>query len=212
MACQEFREPLGSIGFFMMMHRPICLVSALAGVFLGGAAATGEEEVAPGGAAKQAASPNISSMISAGLPKYEPPSTTKPRADQPQPADAFMGPAAERQDGHEDSKATIVRLPSMIVRDPKLPDKSEILTKQEMARQGMATYIGPEDGLDRGVLNLFTVADLWQRLPFFGHYPLLGFETNEQRGLRLYQEAARRRELEDLNLLMSTGQKAAPKP
>jgi len=96
----------------------------------------------------------------------------------------------------------------MIVRDRKLPDKSEVLTKQEMTRQGMDTYIGPENGLDRGFLNLFTVADLWHHLPILGHYELAGFETNEERGLRLYKEAKRREEMEELSGLTALGQKA----
>lgn len=207
----RFREPTGSIGFFMMtMCRPLCFASALAGVFLGGAAAAGEEATSQAAPVKEvpavapapvrAASPLISSMIAAGLPKYAP----------PKPADGPAVPAAEVQtDQANPNNATIVHLPSVIVRDRKLPKESEILSKKEMAQRGMDTYIGPENGIDRGGLNLFTpVASLWQHLPFFGHHRLLDFETNEQRGLRLYQEAARRQELEDLNFLKAADQKS----
>ena len=96
----------------------------------------------------------------------------------------------------------------MIVRDRKLPKESEILTDQEKARRGMDTYIGPENGLDRGVLNLFTIASLWQRVPFFGRFNIADYKTNEQRGLELYKAAERRQELEDLNFLKTVGQKA----
>jgi len=148
-------------------------------------------------------SPLISSMIAAGLPKYDPTKVS----------DAATLPPSAAPVAPETSSATIVRLPAMIVRDRKLPDKSEVLTKQEMTRQGMDTSIGPENGIDRGFLNLFTVADLWHHLPILGHYELAGFETNEERGLRLYKEAKRREEMEELSGLTSLGKKAdSPAP
>jgi hypothetical protein len=149
-------------------------------------------------AAASTVSPAIASMITAGLPKY----------DATQSSTASVPAAVNEARSAQPSSATIVRLPAMIVRDRKLPDKSEILTKQEMTKQRMDTYIGPENGLDRGFLNLFTVADLWHHLPILGHYELAGFETNEERGLRLYKEAKRREEIDELNGLSSLGQKA----
>jgi hypothetical protein len=188
------------------MFRPFCLLSAFASVFLGGAATAAGDAPAKIDAAKEAdpaatrqtASPLISSMISAGLPKY----------GELKTPEAPAAPAETVPRVAETSSATIVRLPAVIVRDRKLPDKSEVMTKQEMTRQGMETYIGPETGLDRGFLNLFTLADLWHHLPLVGRYELVGFETNEERGLRLYQEARRREELEELNHLSTMGQKA----
>ncbi len=140
-------------------------------------------------------------MIAAGLPKYTPVGTTA-ATDKLTPPEGSTEPDAVA------SKASIVHLPAMIVRDRRLPKASEVMTNAEKARLGMELYIGPENGLDRGVLNLFTVKSLWQRLPFFGRFPLLGFETNEQRGLRLYQEVELREELESLDLLSTVGQKA----
>ena len=190
------------------MDRPLCLVVAviIAGAFLHEPAAAADE-AAQAEAAKQAASPvhtaspAISSMIAAGLPKYEP-GTAKVESDKPAASEGSAEPDAAA------SKATIVHLPAMIVRDRRLPKESEVMSKAEKARRGMELYIGPENGLDRGVLNLFTFKSLWQRLPFFGRFPLLGFETNEQRGLRLYQEAELREELESLKLLTTVGQRA----
>jgi hypothetical protein len=180
--------------------------SVFAVAFLGGAAAMAEDapstpavvREADAATARQAASPLISSMISAGLPKY----------GELKATDAPVVPAGAAPSAPESSSATIVHLPAVIVHDRKLPDKSELLTKQEMTRQGMDTYIGPENGIDRGFLNLFTVADLWHRLPILGRYNLEGFETNEERGLRLYKDARRQEEMEELNGLSALGQKA----
>ncbi len=137
-------------------------------------------------------------MISAGLPKF----------DTAKTSDAATGESLMPPKAPETSSATIIRLPAMIVHDRRLPDKSELLTRQEMTRQGMDTYIGPENGIDRGFLNLFTVADLWHHLPILGRYKLEGFETNEERGLRLYKEAKLREEMEELSGLTSLGRKA----
>jgi hypothetical protein len=193
------------------MQRPLYLLSALAAAFLGGAAAVAEEasstlavvKEADAATARPVASPLISSMISAGLPKY----------GELKSPDAPVVPAGAAPTAPESSSATIVHLPAVIVHDRKLPDKSEVLTKHEMARQGMDTYIGPENGIDRGFLNLFTVAELWHHLPILGRYKFEGFETNEERGLRLYQEARLREEMEELSGLTSLGRKAdSPAP
>ena len=191
------------------MERPLCFVAAiLAAAVLREPAAAADAAAQAEAATKvtspapaQTASPVISSMIAAGLPKYEP-GAAKAATDKP------ASPAGSTEPDAVASKATIVHLTSMIVRNQRLPTPSEVMTDKEKARRGMDTYIGPENGIDRGFLNLFTIASLWQRLPFFGRFNLDGFETNEQRGLRLYKAAELRQQFEDLNHLNSVGEKA----
>ncbi|MEO5959992.1 MAG: hypothetical protein ABIZ49_10380 [Opitutaceae bacterium] len=79
----------------------------------------------------------------------------------------------------------IIRLPEMIVRERKLPSLLEV-NKSELARRAMEHYLGPENGFDRGFLNLFTSA----QIPIFA---LFGSVSNEARAMALYREEENRR-------------------
>jgi hypothetical protein len=188
--------------FFAAVNRP---VYALLLIAAGGSLAvrTLAQESAP---APPAGSSHASEMIVRAArqltAKSQPPtsaSPTIPRVEADRPAN------------------DIVRLPSYIVRERpmKLPEREEVMSEPDLARIGMNRYIGLEDGFDRGFLNRFTIKSVWNKIPVLGKYPLLGFETNEERGLRLYREAKKKEELESLMGLLSPALRAdapGPKP
>jgi hypothetical protein len=99
---------------------------------------------------------------------------------------------------HDRPTNEIVRLPNYVVRERRLPKPIEAMSNAELARIGMEKYIGPENGLDRGFLNLFTVVGLWKKIPLLGRFPLLGFQTNEERGFALQRAAMKAEEWEYL--------------
>jgi hypothetical protein len=147
----------------------------------------------------RAVSTRAAEMLSAAVPKY----AANPVA-APAPAAAIPRVAPPEKPANQ-----IVHLPGVIVRERRPPAREEILSDAELAKIGMNRYIGPYDGLDRGVLNLFTVKSLWKKIPVLGRYELLGFETNEERGLRLYKAAKQQEEFENLYGLLSIGKEEA---
>lgn len=130
-------------------------------------------------------------MMAAEMPKFDP-----LHAGTAGPASApLAAPAPELP------AEGIIRLPSFVVHDQKLPTELEVMTPEELTRYAMNKYLGPEDGIDRGVLNLANVRQFWNKIPVLGSFPLLGFETNEARALRLYHEDVRRQEQADLRYM-----------
>lgn len=149
--------------------------------------------VAPSPSAERAVSTHVAELLAASTPKFQ------PLAEKP--AAATTPDAANKQLANN-----IVRLPRFVVSEPKetkLPTRLELLPKKELEHYAMDHYLGPEDGLDRGVLNLFTVKWLWKKIPLVGGFPLVGFETNEERGMRVYGEAERKRKMDELVDLMN---------
>jgi hypothetical protein len=63
-------------------------------------------------------------------------------------------------------------LPAFIVRDEKVPSPEQILTYEGRAKIAMDEYLGPSDGLDRGVLNRFTLKQLWMKIPILRALPI----------------------------------------
>ena len=85
--------------------------------------------------------------------------------------------------GREQPANGIVRLPDYLVREPKLPTPEEVRSRRELERYAMDKYLGPENGFDRGVLNLFTFPQLWRKIPLLGQIlpcPIPSV-TNEER-------------------------------
>jgi hypothetical protein len=118
-------------------------------------------------------SSHISSMIAAGLPKYDP-FTSAPGAAAGKSPDG--GPIG--------TTPGIMSLPAFIVRDARVPNGDQILTAKGRAEIAMNKYLGPADGLDRGVLNRYTLRQLWQKIPIIGGLPFVGTPvqmSNEQR-------------------------------
>jgi hypothetical protein len=160
-----------------------------------GAAVAQDSAPADGAQRERPVTPRVAAMLAAAVPKFAAatPDTTSPAAEMPRVAPPQQ-PANQ-----------IVRLPSVVVRERRPPVREEILSDAELAKIGMNRYIGPYDGLDRGVLNLFTIKALWNKIPVLGRYDLMGFQTNEERGLRLYKEAKQKEEFENLSNLLSIG-------
>lgn len=150
-----------------------------------------DADAAPARAAR-VVSARVAEMLAEGRPKYQPPTASEKSS----------GPT-ERSDRSSETPAnSIVRLPSYVVREPKLPTPIEVMTRHELENYAMKRYIGPEDGLDRGVLNLFTFAGLLKKVPVLGRFPFVGSETNEDRAVRLHDAAERKRKMEELGGLM----------
>ena len=169
------------------MDCPIHLVALLAGALSsGGYSLCAADTVAAGAKRERAVSPRVAEMLLAAAPAYQPAQPPAGAGDS-----AASGTAARaRVDEITKPANTIVRLPEYVIRERKprpLPKLEEILGPRELEKLAMNEFLGPADGFDRGFLNLFTVADLWRRIPFLGRIPLAGFETNEQRAMRMYR-------------------------
>jgi hypothetical protein len=123
-----------------------------------------------------AASPYILSAISAGLPKYV-------------PAKAASEPAAGPADGAARPMGTpagVLALPAFTVTESKLPRTEKITTYKGMTSVLVNKYLGPRDGIDRGILNRLTLVQLWQKIPILGRLPFAGTPVQmslEERGL-----------------------------
>src|SRR5205809_6274958 len=75
------------------------------------------------------------------------------------------------------------------------------MTRKELARRAMEQYLGPEDGFDRGFLNLFTS----KQIPLLR---LIGSVSNEDRAMARYEEDERLRRKNDLIELASMMKKS----
>jgi hypothetical protein len=122
----------------------------------------------------QSTSSYISSVIAAGLPKYD-----------PSPKAIDMAAAGAKSDGKAiQTTPGIALLPAFIVRDAKIPDEDQILTNKGKAKTAMDKYLGPSDGLDRGVLNRYTLVQLWKKIPILSALDFVGTPgqmSNEER-------------------------------
>jgi hypothetical protein len=107
-------------------------------------------------------SSNISAMIAAGLAKYDP----SPKAIKT--ATAGTSPKEKAIQ----ATTGIISLPAFVVRDAKVPNEDQILTAQGRAKIAMDKYLGPSGGLDRGLLNRFTLKQLWMKIPILRAFPI----------------------------------------
>jgi hypothetical protein len=117
----------------------------------------------------------ISAAIAAGLPKFVP---KQGGGD----AGIAAADAARKAAG---SDAGITTMPAYTVREAKVPDEERILTYAGRAKVAMDRYLGPSDSLDRGLLNRYTLPELWKRIPILGRLPFVGTPvhmSNEDRG------------------------------
>ncbi len=108
----------------------------------------------------------------------------------------------------------IVRLPEYVVRErkpAKLPDPEEVMARQQLERIAMQRHLGDEQGLERA-LSMLTPVHLWRKIPVLGKFPLVSFETNEQRAMRMDYDAKIKARWDALSGLMSPELKPAPKP
>jgi hypothetical protein len=109
-------------------------------------------------ASDSSTSPEMFANMAAGLPKFDP----TPQAPK---SDAIM-------------------LPKVVVHSSSLPSAAKALEQEERTEELLERNLGSRDGLDRGVLNRFTIAELWKRIPFLNVIPFVGTVcsmSNEQR-------------------------------
>lgn len=128
---------------------------------------------AAGQGAPPPASENVRQAILAGLPKYDPTPAV--------PAEASPVMARARE-----ATGDITSLPAVTVSDTLIPTERTILTNKGNAERLIDRYLGPADGLDRSVLNRFTLAELWKKIPLIGGLPFVGTPgsmTNVERAL-----------------------------
>lgn len=139
---------------------------------------------APAQPRERLVSPRVAALLSAALPKQ------LPLASSASPA-TNAHPILDRASTSDEPAGNgIVRLPSFVVRESKPPPFAEV-EHREVARRAMEKYLGPEDGFDRGFLNLIT-AKLFPLLAVFGSV------SNEARAMGRYREDERLRLKADL--------------
>jgi len=122
-----------------------------------------------------AASPEIAAQIRAALPTYG-------EVDKPASPPPVQEAAAEPQMPHP-----IPRLHGINGdRQFRPPNGLEVLTDKGRQELAMDTYLGKKDGLDRGLLNRWTLPELWAKIPVLKYLPLpIPAITNEERALDL---------------------------
>jgi hypothetical protein len=117
----------------------------------------------------------ISAAITAGLPRFSPKENGGDAASAT--ADPERKPAG--------SQEGVTAMPAFTVRESKIPTEERILSYKGSAKVAMDRYLGPADGFDRGVLNRFTLPQLWKKIPILGWLPFVGTPaemSNEERG------------------------------
>jgi hypothetical protein len=156
-------------------------------------------------AQRRAVSPRVAELLASAAPKFVPPPAGA-AAIPSNPGNTDGGAAAAAATADKPLNG-IVRLPDYVVREGKekrLPGTEEVLVPRELEKLAMNELLGPESGLDRGILNLVTVPALWEKIPVLGRIPLGGpWETNEQRAMRLYREDRTRKMKAELESLLS---------
>jgi hypothetical protein len=118
----------------------------------------------------------IRSVIAAGLPKFQadrPHEKTEPTRDQATPAS-------------DATPKDVIAMPAFTITESKLPTSRQIMTYAGWTQPLVDKYMGPSDGIDRGVINRFTLAQLWAKIPIIGQLPFVGTAvrmTQAERGL-----------------------------
>jgi|HubBroStandDraft_1064217.scaffolds.fasta_scaffold152933_2 hypothetical protein len=114
--------------------------------------------------APHATSSYIMSAISAGLPKFDP-------AKSEVIAAAAKAAPAPKQGG---APAGVTIMPAYTITEAKVPTARQAMTYKGWTQPLIDEYMGPSDGIDRGVLNRFTLAQLWAKIPILGRLPFIG--------------------------------------
>lgn len=131
------------------------------------------ENMAP--SRSRAISPEVAAMLKTNMPKFAPPA--------PKPESAEKPDDAQSQYENEKPQNGIVRLPKMVVREPRpvIFTERAIYTKKGLAELAFKRYISEADR----ALNRFTI-------PFFG-------TSAEARALQMYAEDERLRNMNDMS-------------
>ncbi|HKB90900.1 MAG TPA: hypothetical protein VKC60_10335 [Opitutaceae bacterium] len=141
-------------------------------------------------------SPRMSAIIMSGLPKLD---ATKPAADIDRTV--MVNYFASGESDHD-----VVSLPNYVVRTNLLPR----LDRKDEEEKAMKQYLGTSNGFDRGVLNRFTLTQLWREIPVFGRIPFVPFGSvsNEDRAMALRGEDDRLLAIGDFNFLLVGARKS----
>jgi hypothetical protein len=130
----------------------LSVISAAATAAVSATAAEGDE---------RQSSPHILEAISSGLPRFE-------VKDAPvNPAAPHAAPARQKP-----AVGEVTSLPAFTVRESKMQREEKFLTYKARTKILMDAYMGDSDGLDRGVLNRFTLAQLWKKIPVLSMLPI----------------------------------------
>ena len=209
------RGNIGAAGVSsFLMGRPVqrVFVAAIviAALVAGGRGGAAEDETAAAAARERPVSPRVAGLLSAALPKYTP----APATDKPALAETSAAVPTRLSTVDRPAPANgIVRLPDFVVRDrkpAKLPEPEEVMSRRDLEKIAMQRYLGDEQGLDRA-LSMVTPVDLWRRIPLLGRFPLVSFQTNEQRAMAMYEEAKMAERWAELSSLAAMpGPSAAP--
>jgi hypothetical protein len=157
----------------------------------------------------RAISPHLAEVFASKLPVYAPP---PPRVPVPASTSPLLKTVAAPGDAVDPN---IVQLPRFIVRENQLPGAEEVLTDTGRAQLAMERYLGPENALDRGFLNRFTIGEYWKKIPLIGKVVKTPFWlTNEERALVYYKqdkEVRKREEMRELGRLLRIREPAPQK-
>jgi hypothetical protein len=136
----------------------------------------------------------VSSHMAAAL------ASVAPRFDSLPPTAPPLEPDKSDDKTPADDDSSIVHLPKFIVNEAKLPKASEVMTDKAVAEAAMDRYLGSKDGLDRGFLNVITIADLWHKIPVIGKIlpPPFASMTNQQRAMMFHGQDERLRKMNEL--------------
>jgi len=159
-------------------------------------------------ARERVVSPRVAGMLAAAGPIYSPPSSPATPATEMAEVAAARPAASERVTPANG----IVRLPDYVVRErkpPKLPDPEEVMPRRQLEQIAMQRHLGDEQGLERA-LSMLTPVHLWRRIPVLGRFPLVTFETNEQRAMRMDEAAKIKARWDALAGLMSPELRPSP--
>ena len=193
------------------MDRPVQLVALFGGALIVGCSVVLGEEAEPRPKRERVVSPRVAEILTAAAPKYAP---TAPSKEESEGRTGNQVPAARARLASDASVPanTIIRLPDYVVteRKPKpLPKYEEVISRRELEKLAMQEFLGPEDGFDRGFLNLFTVAGLWKKIPILGVIPLAGFVTNEDRAMAMYRADREAKAWAEAMSLLTPAERAA---
>jgi hypothetical protein len=162
------------------------------------AAVAPAEAPAPSPPRERLVSSRVAALLSAALPALPPLAPSAPPATNAHPILARVSPS------DEPAGSGILRMPIFSVTESKPPPFAEV-EHHEIARRAMEKYLGPEDGFDRGFLNLITA----KQFPLLA---LIGSVSNEARAMGRYREDERLRlkaDLLELSALAKLGGDAA---
>jgi hypothetical protein len=161
----------------------------------GGAMASRSEEAAkpapiPTEKPTRAVSPRMAEVLRATLPSYD-----DFIRQQPPPPSEPAKPVVPLE-----TDLSVTSLPRYVVKELRLPTSTEVMSRRAVEEAAMNRYLGPKDGLDRGVLNAFTIKQLWEKIPVIGKIlpPPIPSISNEQRAMQRYYEDLRLEKKNDL--------------